>query len=202
MIGKLASLATIALATALALPAMAQDGEPARLRGTIDALNGNVLSITTREGPKIDITLDEGHAVNYAVPKTLADIKDNDFIGAAAIERDGKLVALEVLVFPEAARGFGEGHYAWDLTPESNMTNATVSEVGPEGDGVTVTVKYPDGEKTINVPADIPVWTFETGSDADLKEGMYVFVAATKHADGSYSSGLVIVEKDGFKPPN
>jgi hypothetical protein len=187
----------------LSLPAIAQQpGTPQRLRGTIEALNGNVLSITTREGDKVDVNLSDGFRVNYGVPKTLADIQDNSFVGAAAIERDGKLVALEVLVFPEAARGSGEGHYPWDLTPDSNMTNATVNGLTPEGDGVVMNVKYPDGEKEIVVPSDIPVWTFEPGDASLLTAGKAVFIGARKLDDGTFTAGSVIVEKDGFKPPN
>lgn len=37
--------------------------------------------------------------------------------------------ALEVVVFPEAARGTGEGHRPWDLLPQSTMTNATVADL-------------------------------------------------------------------------
>lgn len=189
------------MVAALAVPAVAQ--ESVRLRGTIDAVNGDVVSFTTREGEKLDLNLSAETGVNYAVAMTLADIKENDFIGAAAVEGEGgNLDAIEVLVFPEAARGFGEGHYAWDLTPESNMTNATVTTVGPEGEGVTVEVKYPDGTKTITVTPDIPVWTMAPGDRSNLQAGLYAFVIANKMPDGKYNAGLFIVEKDGVKPPN
>lgn len=210
---KLKSLVPVlagALMMSFVLPALAQNpppGTPARLRGTIDALNGNTLSITTREGEKIDVQLAENFRVNTPKPLTLDAIQDNSFIGAAAMEEDGKLVALEVLVFPEAARGAGEGHYPWDLEPGSNMTNATVGGVTPDANGmVLVHVSYKDGdatgEKDILVPADIPVWTFEPGTAADLVAGKYVFIGSRKLDDGTYTAGSVIVEKDGVKPPN
>ena len=57
-------------------------------------------------------------------------------IGTAAVPRsDGKLTALEVVVFPEAMRGTGEGHYGWDLAPESTMTNAMVYAAEAVTDG-------------------------------------------------------------------
>ena len=61
----------------------------------------------------------------------LADIKPGTYVGIATrTGANGELQAIEVLVFPEAMRGAGEGHYAWDLEPGSMMTNGTVT-----GDG-------------------------------------------------------------------
>ncbi len=177
--------------------------EDLRVRGTIDAVNGNTLSITTREGEKVDIILDEGAAITYPVALGMDALVNNAFIGAAAVEgADGKLDAVEVLVFPEAARGFGEGHYPWDLAPNTNMTNATIAAVEPQNQGVLVNVKYPDGEKMILITPDIPVWTFTAGDASLLVPGAYLFSAAARHPDGRITSGLVIVEKDGLRPPN
>ena len=50
--------------------------------------------------------------------------------------------ALEVHIFPEAMRGTGEGHYPWDLRPQSTMTNANVEQVVTAVDGQTLTLKY------------------------------------------------------------
>src|SRR5215510_10300272 len=64
---------------------------------------------------------------------------------------DGSQSALEVHIFPEAMRGTGEGHYPWDLRPQSTMTNANVEQVVTAVDGQTLTLKYKDGEKKIFV---------------------------------------------------
>jgi hypothetical protein len=91
----------------------------------------------------------------------LADIKPGSFVGIAAMPQpDGTQRALEVLIFPEAMRGTGEGHYPWDLQPKSTMTNANVEQVVTGVDGQTLTVKYKDGEKKIFVPPDVPIVTF------------------------------------------
>src|ERR1700730_458736 len=79
------------------------------------------------------------------------------FVGIAAMPQpDGTQRALEVLIFREAMRGTGEGHYPWDLQPKSTMTNANVEQVVTGVEGQTLTVKYKDGEKKIIVPPDIP----------------------------------------------
>ena len=64
---------------------------------------------------------------------SLDAIRDGVFIGTAT--KGEPPVALEVVLFPEAMRGTGEGHYDWDMIPDhtaggapvrSAMTNGTV----------------------------------------------------------------------------
>src|SRR5262245_1012794 len=70
-------------------------------------------------------------------------IKQGSFLGVMAMPRaDGSQSALEVQIFPEAMRGTGEGHYPWDLRPQSTMTNANVEQVVTAVDGQTLTLKY------------------------------------------------------------
>ena len=159
------SLLLTALAAPLALsalPAFSQTAAPAaapattpqRVRGTVKSLTGNTLVVDTREGGTATITLAPNYTVAAVVPATLADAKAGTFIGTAAVGPKDKLRALEVLIFPEAMRGSGEGHYPWDLMPESTMTNATIeSEVtGTDGRELTVVAK---GEKLkVMVPAE------------------------------------------------
>jgi hypothetical protein len=192
-----------ALLASLAVPVMAQQaGTPTRLRGTIDSVDGNVLSLTTREGEKIKVNMADNVAVLTTAALSLDDIKDNSYVGVAAMEGEGgQLNALEVFVMPEANRGAGEGHRAWDLQPESTMTNATVDEVAEHDGGRLVKVKYPDGEKEILVTPETPIVTFNPGTVADLQPGLYVFIAGSKLDDGSYTTASVRVEKDGVKPP-
>src|SRR5689334_7009437 len=126
---------------------------PTRIRGTVSAIDGNVVSIATREGPTVKVTMADNWGVATVMPIALADIKENTFVGIASIKGpDGKLQALEVLVFPEAMRGSSEGHFPWDLAPESMMTNATVSTVVASDGGQALTLKYKgDGTQTIVV---------------------------------------------------
>src|SRR5262245_64566866 len=88
---------------------------------------------------------------------------------------DGSQSALEVHIFPEAMRGTGEGHYPWDLQPQSTMTNANVEKVVTAVDGQTLTLKYKDGEKKIFVPANTPNVVYEQGDKNDLRPDAKVF---------------------------
>ena len=165
------SLAVVGLAAALAAPlAWAQDAPPARVRGTIERIEGPVYVVKSRDGAELKIVLAENAVAAGLVKATLADIKQGSFVGIAAMPQpDGAQRALEVLIFPEAMRGTGEGHYPWDLQPKSTMTNANVEQLVTGVDGQTLTVKYKDGEKKIIVPPDVPIVTFAPGDKARLE---------------------------------
>ena len=191
-----AAVAFIAAATAMA------QSPPTRLRGSIAANDGKTVTIATREGTQVPVKLADNWSVMLVSPVTMADIKENSFVGIASMKGpDGTLNALEVLVFPEAARGSNEGHYPWDLQPESMMTNATVSTVAAAPDGQTLTLKYKDGTQNIKVKPGTPIVTFAPGDKADAKVGAKVFLGATKGADGSLTAGRLLVGKDGLTPP-
>src|SRR3954453_11784488 len=97
-------------ASPLAVTAMAQS-PPTRLRGSLTAIDGKTATIATREGSAVKVNLADNWTVMLVSPMTVADIKENSFVGIASMKGpDGSLTALEVLVFPEAARGSNEGH--------------------------------------------------------------------------------------------
>ena len=194
-----------ALVALLASPAAAQnapEGTPTRIRGTVEKLDGQTLTIKSREGPQLTIALAPNFTVSAVVKKSLGDIKAGDFVGAASTKgTDGKLHALEVLIFPEAMRGTGEGERAWDLTPDSLMTNATVAGIASAAQGQALKVTYKGGESEIIVAPNTPVVTIAPGDASLLKPGAAVFIGATKKPDGSLTAARVNAEKDGVKPP-
>ena len=91
-----------------------------------------------REGPDAALALESGWKVTGVTKASVEDIKPGDFVGIASLPTaaggDG---AVEVLVFPPAMKGTGEGSYPWDLKPKSTMTNATVSNAVKDVDGRT-----------------------------------------------------------------
>jgi hypothetical protein len=179
----------------------AQSARTARVRATIDSVNGGSLMLTTRSGQKLTVAFASDTAIVEIVPIKLEEIKPGSFIGAAAMpQADGTQRALEVHVFPEAMRGTGEGHRPFDLQPQSTMTNGTVGAVTGSV-GRTLTVSYQGGEKTIVVPPDTPVVTYEPGSPALLVPGAHVIVMGTEASDGKISATRIAVGKDGLVPP-
>jgi hypothetical protein len=185
----------------LAPLAHAQTSTPLRLRATITGVTPTNLTVTTRTGETLTLTLSDTLSVVWIVPTPLSSIQPNAFIGVTGVPWDnGGLKALEVHVFPEAMRGAGEGHRPWDLGPGSTMTNGTVGSVKVT-DGRLLTVGYKGGEQTIFVPENAPVVTYEPANRAALTAGAHVIVFGTEAADGAKTATRVSVGKDGLVPP-
>ncbi|MET0706707.1 MAG: hypothetical protein ABWY82_07655, partial [Tardiphaga sp.] len=180
-------LTTIGFAVVLAAPvAWAQQPAPMRIRGTIERVDGSVYVIKARDGAELKLPLGDKPQIAGVAKASLSDIKQGSFVGVTAMpQADGTQRALEVHIFPEAMRGTGEGHYPWDLNPQSTMTNANVEQIAASADGRTLTLKYKDGEKKIFVPADAPIVAYVPGDMNDLKPGAKVFIIAVKQADGT-----------------
>jgi hypothetical protein len=200
-------LLALAALTLASLPAFAQsNGTPVNIRGTIDKLDGQTLNVTTREGPKAAIKLNPDVAVSGTAKKSLADIKQGDYIACTAMMgADGKLHALEVHLFPPD-RHPADTQRPYDLAPQSVMTNATVAEVASvssQGKTLNVTFKQnnQDQKSVIEIGPDVPVVMAVPGDASLLKPGATVFIAAVKKDDGSLSTSRITAEKDGVKPP-
>ena len=193
-----------AAAALIALVSMLADAQAAmRIRGTITALEGNVLSVKSRDGKDLQINLADNLTVSGTKAITMADIKPGDYVGSAAMKRpDGTLVALEVHLLPAASRGVvPEGHTPWDLEPGSTMTNATLVAVVQAVGGREITLQYKDGSQKIFVPEGVPMATTVPGDRSLLVPGAYVFTVAQVAPDGKISAARIQVSKDGVKPP-
>jgi hypothetical protein len=194
--------ALLALVTVLVAPA-AEAQTPVRVRGAVEKLDGNVLTVKSREGPDVQIKLADNFAVAAVVATELDKVAAGTFIGTASMKApDGSLVALEVLLFPEAMRGTGEGHRPYAPVKGSTMTNGAAAGATVTGvDGGTMKVKYKDGEKTIVVPPNVPIVRYEIGSKGDLKAGARFTVSApTKKADGTLEASRINVGREGVVP--
>ena len=192
-----AIFATICFAS----PASAQ--ETMRIRGTIEGVDGAAYVVKNRDGAEVKVTVTDPQLYVAIVKSTMADIKPGQFVGATGMTQpDGSQKAIEVHIFPESMRGTGEGHYDWDLRPNTKMTNANVEQTVAGVDGPVLTAKYKDGEKKILVTPETQVVTYVIGDKADLKPGIKIFVgAAKKGADGTWTTPRVTYGKDGLTPP-
>jgi hypothetical protein len=193
-------IAAVALTLALlGGPVIAQAAPIHRTRGTIDSITPTQLVVTTRSGAMMTYAIDGDTKVAGEKTVPISAIQQGSYIGSAAVPAGGgKLRALEVTVFPPAMKGTGEGSYAWDLTPKSSMTNGTVGHLVESG-GNTMTVNYGDGEKTIIVPADVPIVTIDPGAISDLKPGLKVIVFPSK--TDAKTAGTIVYGEDGIAPP-
>ena len=198
----LASIALGALAMIVSGIATALAQDTVRVRGTIERVDGSVYAIKARDGAELKVSLADNPQIAGVAKASLSDIKQGSFVGVTAMpQADGSQSALEVHIFPEAMRGTGEGHYPWDLRPQSTMTNANVEQVVTAVDGQTLALKYKDGEKKIFVPPSTPIVVYVPGDKSDLKPGAKVFIVAVNQPDGALQGRAWRVGREGVTPP-
>jgi len=193
----------IAMVAASSICAVAQQPpSPSRVRGTIEAVDGDVVAVKSRDGEDVKLHVTGDTRIVGITRISLADVKVGSFIGTTTVPGPGgSQNAVEVHVFPENMRGTGEGSRPWDLQPNSTMTNATVSESVAGNDGHTLLVKYRDGEKKVVVSDRTPVVTYVPGDKNDLKPGGKVIAFVKKLPDGSFETSRIGVGRDGLTPP-
>src|ERR1700716_3948629 len=196
-------LVAVAMVVASSLYAIAQQPPtPSRVRGTIEGVDGSLLTVKSRSGEDVKLRMPGDMRVVGIAKIALADIKVGSFIGTTTVPGpDGGDNAIEVHVFPEDMRGTGEGSRPFDLRPNSTMTNATVAETVAGNDGHTLLIKYKDGEKKVMVAPDTPVVTYVPAEKSELKAGAKVIAFFKKLPDGSFEANRISVGLNGLTPP-
>jgi hypothetical protein len=195
--------AALALVTMLGSAARAQQPPTVRIRGTIENVDGAMLTIKSREGADVKVRVTDDVTVIGVAKAKMSEIMPGSYIGVSAMpEPDGTQKALAVHIFPEAQRGAAEGFRPWDLRAGSTMTNATVAQTVEGTDGQNILVRYKDGEKKVVVPPETPIVAFVSGDKSELKAGAKIIIfGAIKKADGSLEANRVGVGRDGIAPP-
>jgi len=202
MIRTRVTSAALLIAAVSAVAVAQAPSPPVRIRGTVEKIDGTKLTIKANNGQSMNVKLADNYTVMGIAKASLADIAGGKFIGTTTVgERDGALVALEVHIFPENMRGTGEGHYDWDLRPDSKMTNANVANVTSMGKDRVLTVQYKGGEKKVLVPEKAVIVSFTPTERSALKPGAPVFAVAQRQPDGSLTAARVNVGLKGQVPP-
>ncbi len=197
----------VAALLGVAIQAEAQNppaGPPNPVRGTIEKLDGQNLSVKTREGPVATIALADNFTVSGVAKRSLTDIKAGDYVASTSVKgADDKLHAVEIHIFPEAMwAAVTEGQRPSSLVEGGLMTNAHVvgiTEAPPQRQMLKVT--YKDGTAEVLVAPETPIVTYVPGDASLLKPGAAVTIFAQKKPDGSLTTARVTAEKDGVKPP-
>jgi hypothetical protein len=200
----------VVCAAALALGAASAQQKNVRVRGTIEQVDGSVLTIKARDGETLKVKLADDGRIVALEKASLADIKPGSFVGSTAMpEQDGSWKAVEVHIFPEAMRGTGEGDRPYDYKPKSTMTNGTVGNLSngtvssavTQTVGATITLTFKEGEKKIDVTPETVIVIYAPGSKDELKPGARIYIpAATPQADGTLMTARINVGR-GVAPP-
>jgi Domain of unknown function (DUF5666) len=185
--------------------AEAPQGKPVTIRGKISAVEKQSLKVTTSAG-EVLVKLPDNVRIGGVEAAKLSDITAGNYVGATSVKQaDGSLKALEIHIFPESARGTGEGHRPWDLQPGSTMTNANVEKVEQVAvekiQGELLTLKYKDGEQKIFIPPGTPIVKNVPGDQSLLKPGTGVYIPAVRAEDGTLTATRITVGVGGVMPP-
>jgi hypothetical protein len=203
---KIVSRAFAVATLTIALTAVSAQAQNVRVRGTIEKLDGNTLSVKSRDGADLKLVLKDNARIAGVVKASLADVKASTNVAITSRPRsDGTLEAVELRIFP-AGQPFNSFHGDWDLMPNSFMTNGSFQTSVAAVDGQVLTVEYKlpgdktDVKKILVTPKTIIATTTPATKD-DLKPGLKVFVAgAPKLPDGSLDVAAIQVEKE-IAPP-
>ncbi len=172
------------------------------IRGTVEKLDGHELTIKSRAGEVVAVTLAPNFSVVAVVPKVMADIKPGDFVASTSIRGpNGALDAIELHILPQNLRSKIEGQFPSDLVPGSLMTNATVAQITSVPRGRVLSVTYKGRDAAITVLPGIPIVGYVPADPSLLKPGAAVVLTAQKNADGGLTATRVTAEKNGVKPP-
>src|SRR5580658_5200983 len=192
---------TLAAAFLLIPWAVLAQPPPGVARGTIAALDHGNLVLKVADGTIETIALGKDWTVTVLKPVAIDAIQPGSFIGTAEMPlKNGTGRSLEVHVFPPGVKA-GEGHYAWDLREGSMMTNGTVGKVTSKSNGRELLVTYPNGQRRIVVPPDVPIVQFTNGDRSLVKPGISAFLIVVKSPTGELTSNGVAIGVDGAQPP-
>jgi hypothetical protein len=189
----------VAIVSVAAMPAVAQVPNP--VRGTIEKIDGPVVSIKEQNGTVVPVKLTDNAQVFGVTPATVADIKAGDYIGVGAMPQpDGSQKAIQVTIFAPSQHGIGEGFRPWDR-PNSTMTNGTVDTTVAGVNGRVLTVKYKGGEQKIVIAGDATIRAYVAGDKSELKPGAHVAIVRPEKApDGSLQTARINVGRGGMVP--
>ncbi len=192
----------IAIATlAVTVSSFAAD-RPVHLRGEVTAVGAGDFVVTDRKGAKTTVKLPEQAQVLDVSRSSQAAIQESSYLGiAAAPAPEGKVRAMGVMVFPEAARGLNEGHFPWDLGDRGTMTNATVAKVVKKASATELEMRFGGKAQQVVLDKDTVYGQFVPGKRELIVVGAKVLVIGASAADGATAANAVLVGRDGFLPP-
>jgi len=224
---QVSKLSLLAIASTVAVATSSWAATPQRLRGTVESVNSNSLTIKTTDGQDVNVALDTGTKYAALTKATLKDVTKGTYIGTAT--KGTSDVALEVVIFPPSMRGTGDGHYAWDKITDttassakrtksamtngsvgnvssaapkakSAMTNGNVDAASTTAGSKKITVTFQGGKQEITIPATAPIVAIKPSDASIVKQGAHVFIKASAE-DGKVTAQSVAVGENGLTPP-
>jgi len=183
------------LLSPLAAPSWAQN---INWRGTIASFDGKTLGVSLRDGSVVVVDVPESLPISATERFTLADVKPGMVLGVTTVQRaDGATVAIDVRPIPTTAP---QGLSAYDLQPQSTMTNAVLEAAVASANAHELVLNYKTGSVKVLVPDGTPMSRAVLGARSDLVLGEAVYVASRRNESQGFTAVRVQVGKNGIKP--
>ena len=154
------------LLSPLAAPSWAQN---INWRGTIASFDGKTLGVSLRDGSVVSVDVPESLPIAATERFSLADVKPGMVLGVTTVQRaDGATVAIDVRPIPTTAP---QGLSAYDLQPQSTMTNAVLEAAVASANAHELLLNYKTGSVKVLVPDGTPMSRAVPGARSDLVLG-------------------------------
>lgn len=188
------NLCAVLFAGGLLIASAAADAQTAtRVRGTVSAFDGKVLSVTTRDGKNTNIQVGDKTEIVFTQPIAISDIRPGDFLAVTSSKgANGTLTAFEIRRFPKPVN---PGHRPFDGRDDQTMTNATVSAAVRATKGRELTLTYNGGSQKILVPEGASISMLVPGERSHFVPGAIVSLTAAPAADGQLTARRIQVSK-------
>jgi hypothetical protein len=181
--------------------------------GKVQSVTDSSIDVQTGSGVvHVDIT--RPLTTYKQIPSDLSHVTSTSYVGVASTEQaDGKEVAKQIIIFPEALRGAAEGSVLTDppgAPTHSRMTNGSVSRPAAshsrmtngtvqKGSGTALVVQYQEGSKTISVPANVAV-TEVAPEKVTLAAGDTIYLTTDKQPNGTLTTNKILVIVPAVSP--
>jgi hypothetical protein len=170
------------IASAVAItPAQSQTASELRVSGTVEKLDGNLVTLSVSQGISLVVRIDSEPRVNSVAKGSRSDLKAGSQVSIQAKSgQSGDLIATQIVLF-------APGSNRPDAEPgPDNAQLVTIKETNasPEGPVLTLAVKGED--RKITIEPDTAIWIARAARITDIKVGSAVTMTAVKREDGSF----------------
>lgn len=173
--------------------------QTARLRGEIESVDGNALTVKTSDGKTVKVMLEGNYTVNHAVSASLADLTPGTFVGVGSVPDGDGLKAAQVQIFAPTSRAT-ERHGAWSSDPSGTMTNAPVTAVVAGQSGGMLTLTTQGQAHDIKIGPDTPIIRTQAGTKDLVKKGAWIGISNAAEKDGAFIAKSITVSDDRRYP--
>jgi len=174
--------AALVIASAVAItPAQAQTANELRISGTVEKLDGNLVTLSLSQRISLVVRLDSEPRVNSVAKGSRSDLKAGSQVSIQAKSgQSGDLIATQIVLFAP-----GSNRPDAEPGPDNAQLVATIKKTDASPEGSVLTIVDKDRDRKITIGPDTAIWIARAARITDIKVGSAVTMTAVKREDGS-----------------